>query len=103
MEDEPDQHSSIRFARATRVARQLTLSDCVELLQLVEGAAGGNWKKFDSLLSKHAVDRGKEGDWQALRISLIVRRMELEKAQIEEGKKRYPDIRPGKPPSGDNE
>ncbi len=101
MADEADQNSSIRFARATSAARQVGLSQCIELLQLVEGSAGGNWEKFDALLLEHAVDRSKDGDLQALRISLIIRRMELEKAQIEEAKKRYPDVPRGKPPSDD--
>jgi hypothetical protein len=103
MEDETDQHSSIRFARATRAVRQLGLPECIEFLQLVEGPAEGNWGKFDALLLEHAVDRNKESDRQALRISLVIRRMELEKAQIEEAKKRYPDARRGNPPSDDAE
>ncbi len=103
MADETDQHSSVRFARATSAAKQLGLPQCIELLQLVEGSAGGNWEKFDALLLEHAVDRGKESDRQALRISLVIRRMELEKEQIEEAKKRYPDVRRGKTTSGDAE
>jgi len=103
MADEADQHSSIRFARATSVAKQLSLPQCIELLQFVEGSTGGNWEKFDRLLLEHEIDRSKEGDLQALRISLVIRRMELEKAQIEETKKRYPDVRRGKTPSGDSE
>jgi len=103
MEDEPDQHSSIRFARATRAARQLNLPQCIELLRLAEGSAGENWGKFESLLLEHAVDRSKESDRQALRISLVIRRMELEKGQIEEAKKRYPDVRRGKNSSGNAE
>ena len=99
MTDETDEHSAIRFARASRAIRPLSLAECVELLQLVEGPIGGGWGKFEDLLSKHAIDHDKENDRQALRVSLIIRRMELEKAQIEEGKKRYPDTGRGRTPS----
>jgi hypothetical protein len=103
MVDEADQHSSIRFAKATRVASLLGLPESIELLQLVEGSSGGSWEKFNKLLLEHEVDRNEDSDRQALRISLIIRRMELEKAQLEETKKRYPDIRSKKNSSGDAE
>jgi len=90
--DADDQHSSIRFAKATRIARALGMPQGIELLQLVEGSAGGDWEKFTQLLREHGVDQNVEGDRQALRIALIIRRMELEEAQWEETKKRYPDI-----------
>jgi len=80
------EHSSIRFARATRAIRHLTLAECIELLQLVEGAPG-EWGKFEPALAEHGVDRNREDDKHALRISLLIRRMDLEKDQIEKGKK----------------
>ena len=38
------------------------------------------------------MDHNVESNREALRIALIIRRMELEEARLEETKKRYPDI-----------